>query len=90
MKKLTLTFDNGPKIGATDRILDIGSNTALGNSSLFAISGGFLRAVDAVGNPAARTIPASVPAAWNDLRGLAYPRRTRCAEITAAAWARNK
>ena len=45
----------------TAGVLDIGSNTALGNTSLFAMSGGFLRAVDAGDNPAARSIAASIP-----------------------------
>ncbi|MBY0513582.1 MAG: hypothetical protein K2P78_06680 [Gemmataceae bacterium] len=41
--------------------LDVGSDAAFGNTSMLAISGGAFRAVDANDNPAARTIPASVP-----------------------------
>src|SRR5581483_11493076 len=44
----------------TAGFLDLGTDTALGNTSLLAISGGALRAVDPSDNPAARTF-AAVP-----------------------------
>ncbi len=45
----------------TAGVTDIGRDGAFGNSSMVAVSGGFLRAVDPAGNPAARTTPGTIP-----------------------------
>src|SRR5262249_25418372 len=44
----------------TAGVLDVGTDTAFGAPSLLALSGGFLRAVDASDSPASRTTPVPV------------------------------
>src|SRR5262249_2243451 len=55
----TNTYQGATRLTAGE--VDIGNDKAFGNTSLLAISGGFLRAVDANDNPAARSIPSTVP-----------------------------
>src|SRR5207237_916049 len=53
------TYQGATRLAAG--VVDIGSDSAFGASSTVAISGGFLRAVDANDNPAGRSVSSAIP-----------------------------